>query len=530
MIRERNIPIILATGLIAAVSLDSHAEVPAFQIGPNSTVGTTYPGRIVLNDLNDPNNTPAVPCPDQDALGNATAYTCRDIVRDTTVGASVLVREVISPDNEVFYQTLVSEDNNSAAVDDNGILGNTARLESFVRSSQGGGGLNQGSGIKAVETMSSPVWDGNFTLPTTPTMTGSPQVQSIRRASVIFTGFADTRLDAPALQDIDQQVLATSFEDPFELVSVRINASSNIALGGPGSADFDFAGIHDSDGNPISSEISIVSEQDINFLDGRVGVFTPGSGVEWFPSKWRATISDKQRFSFRSRSVYDSSGNQTVTGSRTEITQEVTFMASGSSLEDKMSSINVNPNFSPSPTNPWWTADSNTQAVWDGYDKNYFQSISLMGDMIAAPSDGGLGDGNAGITLGGETLTWPAGTAGNPQQRLTSTLVAQRLAFRRHAGDVQNNTSQTVIYDDGMGGKTQISQTSGARPQDMGDDNNGGVWDWDLTFAPVGASAPEAPGMSPFDPFDTGGIVDPFLNPTIPSCLPTDPANFYGAC
>ncbi len=520
------------TGLTITFSIGSHAGshagVPAFQIGPNSTVGTANPGRIVLNDLNDPNNIPTVPCPDLDSLGNATAYTCRDIVRDVSVGASVLVREVISPDNEVFYQTLVSEDNNSSVIDDNGILGNSARLESFVRGSQGGGGLGQGSGIKAVEAMSSPTWDGNFTLPTTPTMTGSPQVQSIRRASVIFTGFADTRMKAPASQDIDQQILAKSFDDPFALVSVRINASSNIALGGPGSADFDFAGLSDSNGTPISSELSIVSKQEINSLDGRVGVFTPGSGLEWFPSKWRTTISDNQLFSFRSRSIYDSSGNQTVTGSRTDIAQEVTLMKDGSE-EDKMRSINVNPNFEPSPTNPWWTADANTQAVWDGYDKNFFQFNSLTGDMIAAPADGGLGDGNPGITLGGETVVWPAG-AGNNQQRLTSTLVAQRLAFRRFAGNVQNNTSQTVTYEDGMGGKTRISQSSGARPQDMGDDNNGAVWDWDLTFAPIGAPAPEAPSMSPFDPFDTGGIVDPFLNPTTPSCLPSDPSNIYGAC
>lgn len=528
MIQKNTISIIAATSLTAGISCSSLAEVPAFQTGPNSTVGTTFPGRIVLNDLNNPANIPAVPCPDMDALGNATAYTCRDIVRDTSVGASVLVREVISPNNEVFYQTLVSEDENSAAIDDNGILGNMARLESFVRSSQGGGG-NQGAGIKVVETMSSPTYNADFSLPTTPTMTGSPQAQSVKRASVIFTGFADTRLDAPAMQDIDQQALATSFEDPFELVSVRINASSNITQGGTGAANFDFAGLNDDNGNPISSELSIVSEQDINFLDGRIGVFTSGSGVEWLPSKWRATITDKQFFSFRSRSVYDSNGNQTVTGSRTDITQEVTFMADGSE-EEKMRSINVNPNFQPGPTNPWWTADANTQAVWDGYDKNFFQFISLTGDMIAAPADGGLGDGNSGLTLGGETLVWPAGTAGNNQQRLTSTLVAQRLAFRSIAGSVQNNTSQTVTYDDGTGNKAQISQSSGARPQDMGNYNNGAVWDWDQTFAPIGASSPEAPGMSPFDPFQTGGIVDPFLNPTIPSCLPSDPANSYGAC
>jgi len=507
------------------LSFGSQADVPAFQVGPNSTVGTIFPGRIVLNDFNNPTNIPPVPCPDMDGFGNATAYTCEDIVRDVTLYEPVLVRKVTSPTNEVFYQTLVG--GTCCAFDDNGIMGETAQSENFVLSSEGTGGTGIGSGIKSLDFLGSTF--RALDVPTTSTMTGSPQELPPGTGNSMFMGFADTRLDAPALQDIDQQILATSFEDPFDLVSLRISENTNTFGGLFGNGSFDFASKSDSAGNQLSSEVSLVTDFLLNSLGGTV--FDVNLGIQ-VPSKWRADITDKQIFSFRARSVYDINGSQTVTGSRADITQGISFISD--TYPKNMDDANVNPNWLPI-YGPQGVSgnQASTQAVWDGYDTSFIQIISVTGDMISAPTDGGLGDGVAGLTLGGNTLLWPTGTSGNTKQRLTSTLVGQRIAFRGFLGDVQNNTSQTVTYYDGTGGMTRISQTSGAKPQDLGDDNNGAVWDWDLTFAPIGgtsAPAPAAPSMAPFDPFLTGGIVDPFLDNTIPSCLPSDPNGVNGAC
>lgn len=497
------------------------AGVPAFQTGPNSTVGTTYPGRIVLNDHNNPGNVPAVPCPDLDGQGNATAYTCRDIVRDASLGAPVLVREVASPDGEIFYQTLVGGE--CCAFDDNGINGEPAQLESFVRGSQSSGGVGIGSGIKLNQTLGS--FSRALEVPTTATQTGSPANLPPDSGTFIFSGFADTRLDPAAQQDIDQQVLAPSFDDPFALVSVRISENANAFGGLYGNGDFQFAGTSDPDGQQLSSEVSVVTDYLLNSLDGLVWDPNLGQNVR---SKWRSDIKDHQVFSFRSHSVYDASGNQTVTGSRTDITQQIHFILESSDYPANMIDANVNPDWDPA-YGPIGTGAS-TQAVWDDYDMNFTHIISLTGDMIAAPADGGLGDGNPGITLAGQTLLWPAGTAGNNSERLTSVFNTQRLAFRRFVGDVQNHTSQTVTYLDGSGGEARVSQSSGARPQDMGDDNGLAVWDWDLAFAPIGAASPAAPQAPPRDPFLTTDVPDPFLEPTTPFCLPGDPNGTTGAC
>ncbi len=505
---------ILATTVMAA-------GVPAFQTGPNSTVGTTFPGRIVLNDYSNPGNAPAVPCPDLDGLGNATAYTCRDIVRDASIGAPVLVREVLSPDGELFYQTLVG--GVCCATDDNGINGEPAELESFVRSSQSGGGVGIGSGIKLNQTLGTA--SRALVVPTTSTQTGSPANLPPDSGTFIFSGFADTHLDAPALQDIDQQVLAPSFDDPFALVSVRISDNTNTFGGLFGNGDFQFAGTSDPDGQQLSSEVSVVTDYLLNTLDGLVWDPSLGENVR---SKWRSDIKDHQVFSFRSHSVYDAGGNQTITGSRTDITQGIHFILESSDYPANMIDANVNPAWDPA-FGPIGTG-AGTQAVWDDYDMNFTHIISLMGDMIAAPADGGLGDGNPGITLAGQTLLWPAGTAGNSGERLTSVFNVQRQAFRRFVGDVQNNTSQTVTYMDGSGGKARVSQSSGARPQDMGDDNGLTVWDWDLAFAPIGAASPATPQAPIPDPFLTTDAPYPFLDPTTPSCLPSDPNGSSGAC
>ncbi len=516
--------IISLTACVLLASIQAvQAGVPAFQTGPNSTVGTNFPGRIVLNDYSNPGNAPPVPCPDLDGLGNASGYTCRDIVRDASLDTPVLVREVVSPGGEVFYQTLVG--GQCCAIDDNGFMGNPVELESFVRSSQSGGGLGKSSGIKLHQSMGATF--RALELPTTSTLTGSPENLTPYSGTFVFNGFADTRLNAPAMQDIDQQILAPSFDDPFTLVSVRISDNTNAFGGLFGNGDFQFAGSSDASGMQLSSEVSLVTDYLLNSVDGLV--FDPNLGTN-VRSKWRADIKDKQRFSFRSRSVYDSNGNQTVTGSRMDLSQGMHFTVLPV-YKDGMIAANVNPNWDPIfGVIGEGGKEASTQAVWDDYDMNFVHIISQTGDMISAPADGGLGDGNAGITLGGDTLVWPTGTAGNNQERLTSTFVAQRLAFRRYVGDVQNNTSQTVSYYDGSGGKSRVSQTSGARPQDMGDDNGGTVWDWDLAFAPIGATTPQAPVIPPSDPFLTTDVPNPFLDPTIPSCLPSDPNGVTGPC
>ena len=271
----------------------------------------------------------------------------------------------------------------------------------------------------------------------------------------------------------------------------------------------------------------MVSEYLLNSMDGLVWDPVAGANVR---SKWRADIKDKQRFSFRARSVYDGSGNQSVTGTRMDLSQSMHFTTLPV-YKDGMIAANVNPNWDP----VWGVTgqggnEASTQAVWDDYDMNFVHIVSMTGDMISAPADGGLGDGNPGMTLGGETLLWPAGTAGGNQERLTSTFVGQRLAFRRFVGDVQNLTSQTVSYDDGSGAVRRVGQSSGARPQDMADDNGGTVWDWDLAFAPPGGAAPGVPSLPPRDPFLTTEVPNPFLDPTIPSCLPGDPNGVTGPC
>jgi|GEM_PF-5660510 len=513
---------ILLAILSIAFHLNALAEVPTFQTGPNSTVGTVYPGRIVLNNIDNPSNPPPEPpCPTMDATGNATAYTCVDIVRDTSLRTPILVREVTSPSGEIFYQTLGA--GFCCAMDDNGISGNSAQQESFVRSSRGTGGAGAGGeGIKLDQRIASSTF---LTLPTTETLTGSPVGLPATSGTHIFTGFADTRLKAPALQDVDQQALAPSFDDPSQLVSVRIRENGNAFGALHGNSDFNYAATSDNAGKQLSSEVSVVSDYLLNSLDGVVFDTSLGTIV---PSKWRADIKDHQLFSFRSRSAFDSNGNQVVTGTRVDLSQSVHFLTASPAYlgSGAIRDINLNPNHDPGRSAP--EGGANGQAVWDDYDMNFVHIISLTGDMITAPADGGLGDGNPGITLGGNTLIWPAGTPGNNQERLTSTFVAQRMAFRRFVGDVQNNTSQTATYYDGTGAKSRVSQTGGADP--FSSDNNGTVWDWDLAFAPIGTSAPQAPAIPPTDPFLTTTVPNPFLNPTIPSCLPSDPNGTTGAC
>ena len=237
-------------------------------------------------------------------------------------------------------------------------------------------------------------------------------------------------------------------------MSVRIRANGNAFGALFGNGDFNYASINDSAGNQISAEVSVVSDYLLNSLDGVVFDTRLGTIVR---SKWRVDLSQGVYF----------------------LTASLAYLGSGA-IRD----INLNPNHDPSRSAPEGGASG--QVVWNDYDMNFVPIISLTGDIITAPADGGLGDGNP-----GNTLIQPAGISGNNQERLTSTLVAQRMAFRRFVGDVQNNTRQTVTYYDVTGARNRLSQAGGANP--FTDDNNGTVWDWDLAFAPSGHRRPKPP-------------------------------------